>query len=97
MTHENRAGGRMVRNLGCIKPEVLYVAAFDAFIPSLNLPQSNPRPFSLQIGLRPLFSTPLMMMSFICSCRNRKKPYAIYPYGYSPPRNKEAYVMMLPP
>jgi hypothetical protein len=40
----------------------------------------------------------LMMLSFICSFRNKNEPAAIYPpSGYSPPRNKEAHVMMRPP
>jgi len=40
----------------------------------------------------------MMMMTFICSFRNKNEPTAIYPpSGYSPPRNKEAHVMMLPP
>ncbi len=40
----------------------------------------------------------MMMMSFICSFRNNNNPKDIYPsFGYSPPRNKDAHVMMLPP
>jgi hypothetical protein len=40
----------------------------------------------------------MMMMSFICSFRNKNEPAAIYPSsGYSPPRNKEAHVMMSSP
>ena len=40
----------------------------------------------------------MMMMPFICSFRNKNEPAAIYPLsGYSPPRNKEAHVMMRPP
>jgi hypothetical protein len=40
----------------------------------------------------------LMMMSVICSFRNKNEPTAIYPpSGYSPPRNKEAHVKMRPP
>jgi hypothetical protein len=26
----------------------------------------------------------MMMMPFICSCRNNKKPTAIHPFGYPP-------------
>jgi len=40
----------------------------------------------------------LMMLSFICSFRNKNEPKDIYPTsGYSPPRNKEAHVMKRPP
>jgi hypothetical protein len=41
----------------------------------------------------------LMMMSFICSCRNKNEPTAIYPSLGTPPpgKKKEAHVMMLPP
>ena len=41
----------------------------------------------------------LLLLSFICSYRNKNEPVAIYPsFGYSPTRKrKEAHVMMLPP
>jgi hypothetical protein len=38
----------------------------------------------------------LMMMTFICSCRNNNQTTAIYPLGTFPRGLKKAHVMMLP-
>jgi hypothetical protein len=38
----------------------------------------------------------MMMMSFICSCRNNNQPNAIYPLGTFHRGLKKAHVMMLP-
>ena len=38
----------------------------------------------------------MMMMTFICSCRNNNQPTAIYPLGTFPRGLKKAHVMMLP-
>jgi hypothetical protein len=38
----------------------------------------------------------LLMMTFICSCRNNNQPTAIYPLGTFPRGLKKSHVMMLP-
>jgi hypothetical protein len=38
----------------------------------------------------------MMMMTFICSCRNNNQPTVIYPLGTFPRGLKKAHVMMLP-
>ena len=38
----------------------------------------------------------MMMIPFICSCRNNNQPNAIHPWGTFPRGLKKAHVMMLP-